>query len=67
MKTVNNTLRASMIGVALGLVAASSTLHAAQAPSMILASQVAAAGVDPSKRATSVSVSSIDFRLSRTV
>lgn len=63
MKTVKNNLHASLFGVAVGLLAASSSLHAAQAPAMLATSQVAATAIDPSKqRPASVSVSSIDFK-----
>jgi type IV pilus assembly protein PilQ len=63
MKTVKNNLHASLFGVAVGLLAASSSLHAAQAPALLGTSQVAATAIDPSKqRPATVSVSSIDFK-----
>ena len=63
MKTVKNNLHASLFGVAVGLLAASSSLHAAQAPALLGSSQVAANAIDPSKqRPATVSVSSIDFK-----
>jgi type IV pilus assembly protein PilQ len=65
MMTVNNNLRAGLIGMALGLFAAGSGVHAAPMPAVVAATgQVAAtAGVDPSKQQpAAVSVSSIDFK-----
>ena len=63
MKTVKNNLHASLFGVAVGLLAASSSLHAAQAPALLGSSQAAANAIDPSKqRPATVSVSSIDFK-----
>ena len=64
MTTSNSTLRAGLIGTALGLLAASSALHAGTAPAMAGIGQVApAAGVDPAKQqAAAVAVSSIDFK-----
>ncbi len=63
MKNIKNNLHASLFGVAVGLVAASSSLHAAQAPAILGASQAAAGAIDPAKqRPATVSVSSIDFK-----
>ena len=64
MTTLNSTLRAGLMGTALGLLAASSALHAGTAPAMAGIGQVApAAGVDPAKQqAAAVAVSSIDFK-----
>lgn len=63
MKNIKNNLHASLFGVAVGLVAASSSLHAAQAPAILGASQAAAGAIDPAKqRPDTVSVSSIDFK-----
>ena len=63
MKNIKNNLHASLFGVAVGLVAASSALHAAQAPAILGASQAAAGAIDPAKqRPATVSVSSIDFK-----
>src|SRR5690606_8439656 len=64
MTTLNSTLRAGLIGAAMGLLAASSTLQAATAPASPGAAQVApAAGIDPAKQpAAAVTVSSIDFK-----
>ncbi len=64
MTTVNSNLRASLVGAALGLLAASSTLHAATGPAAAGIGQVApAASVDPAKQQpATVSVSNIDFK-----
>jgi type IV pilus assembly protein PilQ len=64
MKTVNTNLRASLLGLGLGLFAASSALHAGQAPIVATMGQVAStAGMDPAKQQPgAVSVSSIDFK-----
>jgi type IV pilus assembly protein PilQ len=64
MMTVKTNLRASLTGVALGLIAASSALHATPAPVVATMGQVApAAGLDPAKQSPSaVAVSGIDFK-----
>ena len=69
MTTVNTKLRASLIGTALGLLAASSALHAQQVQPVAGTAQAApaqaapVAGVDPGKQVPgAVAVSSIDFK-----
>ncbi|WP_242101371.1 MULTISPECIES: type IV pilus secretin PilQ family protein [unclassified Lysobacter] len=64
MMTVKTNLRASLTGVALGLIAASSALHATPAPVVATMGQVApAAGLDPAKQSPgAVAVSGIDFK-----
>jgi type IV pilus assembly protein PilQ len=65
MTTLNSTLRAGLIGTALGLLAASSALHAETAPAAAGFGQVAAAAGsgDPAKQQpATVAVSSIDFK-----
>lgn len=68
MKTVKTNLRASLAGVALGLIAASSALQAAPAAGPAAMGQVApvagvASGGDPAKQnPAAVSISSIDFK-----
>ena len=65
MTTLNSTLRAGLIGTALGLLAASSALHAQTAPAAAGVGQVAAAAGsgDPAKQQpATVAVSSIDFK-----
>ena len=64
MMTVKTNLRASLTGLALGLIAASSALHATPAPVVATMGQVApAAGLDPAKQSPgAVAVSGIDFK-----
>ena len=63
MMTVNNTLHAGLIGIALGALAASSAVHAASAPLVAGTGQATSvAGIDPARQASAVSVSSIDFK-----
>ncbi len=63
MKTVNNTLRAGLFGIALGAVAASSAVSAAAPGAAGMAQAVVSTGVDPAKQpAGAVAVSSIDFK-----
>lgn len=63
MKTVNITLRATLLGVALGAVAASSAVSAATPATFGIAQSAVASGVDPARQpAGAVAVSSIDFK-----
>ena len=63
MKTVNNTLRAGLFGIALGAVAASSAVNAAAPVAPGTGQAAVAAGVDPARQqAGAVAVSSIDFK-----
>ncbi len=63
MKTVNNTLRAGVFGIALGAVAASSAVSAGAPATVGMGQAAVSAGVDPAKQpAGAVAVSSIDFK-----